>query len=134
MQEITSATGLKDAIQLLESEQADKGKQLKEQFLLTFESFKPVNLLKSTLNDVNASPYLIDNILSTAMSLTTGFISRKIFIGASGNKFRKLIGHILQFGVTNFVAQHHDTITSLGHTAVNFFLRKKQRTLKDSAR
>ena len=134
MQEITSADGLKNAIQLLESEQADKGQQLKEQFLLTFESFKPVNLLKSTLNDVNSSPYLIDNILSTVMSLTTGFISRKIFIGASGNKFRKLIGHILQFGVTNFVAQHHGTISSIGHTAVNFFLRKKQRTLKDRVR
>ena len=134
MQEITSASGLKDAIQLLESEQAEKGQRLKEQFLLTYESFKPVNLLKSTLNDVNSSPYLIDNILGTAMSLATGFVSKKIFIGASGNKFRKLFGHILQFGVTNFVARHHDTITSLGHTAVNFFLRKKQRTLKDRAR
>lgn len=134
MHEITSATGLKDAIQLLESEQADKEMQLKEQFLLTVESFKPVNLLKSTLNDVNSSPYLIDNILSTALSLTTGFISRKIFIGASGNKFRKLIGGILQFGVTNFVAQHHGTISSLGQTAFKFFLRKKQRTLKDRVR
>ena len=134
MHEIISATGLKNAIQILESEQAEKGQQLKEQFLITYESFKPVNLLKSTLNDVNSSPYLIDNILSTAMSLTTGFISRKIFIGASGNKFRKLVGHILQFGVTNFVARHHDTISSLGHTAVKFFLRKKQRTLKDRAR
>ena len=134
MDGITSSTGLKNAIQLLESEQADKGQRLKEQFLLTYESFKPVNLIKSTLNDVNSSPYLIDNILSTAMSFATGFISRKIFIGASGNKFRKLIGHILQFGVTNFVARHHDTISSLGHTAVNFFLRKKQQTLKGRAK
>lgn len=134
MHGITSVTGLKNAIQSLESEQAEKGQQLKKQFLLTYESFKPVNLIKSTLNDVNSSPYLIDNILSTAMSVATGFISKKIFIGASGNKFRKLIGHILQFGVTNFVAQHHGTISSLGHTAVQFFLRKKQRTLKDRAR
>ena len=134
MHGITSATGLKEAIQLLESEQADKEQQLKEQFLLTYESFKPVNLIKSTLNDVNSSPYLIDNILSTVMGLATGFISKKIFIGASGNKFRKLIGHILQFGVTNFVARHHGTISSLGRTAVKFFLRKKQRTLTDRAR
>ena len=118
----------------MESEQADKEKQLKEQFLLTFESLKPVNLLRSTLNDVNSSPYLVDNIISAAMSLTTGFLSRKLFIGASGNKVRKLIGHILQFGITNFVAQHHGTISALGRTAVNIFLRKKQRTLKDRAR
>jgi len=134
MQEITSADGLKNAIQLLESEQADKEKQVKEQFLLTVESFKPVNLLKSTLDEVKSSPYLIDNILSTAMSLTTGFITRKIVIGASGNKFRKLIGNILQFGIINLVAQHQGTISSLGHTAIKFLLRKKQRTLKDRVR
>jgi hypothetical protein len=134
MQNITSATGLKNAIQLLEVEQADKGTQLKEQFYLTYDSFKPVNLLRSTLDDITSSPYLIDNILGTAMGLATGFISKKIFIGASGNKFRKLIGYILQFGVTNFVAQHPDTIKSLGQFVFQYFLRKKQRTLKDRDR
>jgi len=118
MQNITSAAGLKNAIQLLETEQADKGQLLKEQFFLTYESFKPVNLLRSTLDDVTSSPYLIDNIISTALGLTSGFLSKKIFIGASGNKFRKLIGYILQFGVTNFVAQHHDTIKKLGQSVL----------------
>ena len=134
MQNITSAAGLKNAIQLLEAEQADKGQLLKEQFYLTYESLKPVNLLRSTLNDVASSPYLIDNIIGTALGLTTGFLSKKIFIGASGNKFRKLIGYILQFGVTNFVAQHHDTIKSFGQSVFQYFLRKKQRTLKDRDR
>jgi len=134
MQNITSATGLKNAIQLLEVDQADKGKQLKEQFYLTYESFKPVNLLRNTLDDITSSPFLIDNILGTVMGLTTGFLSKKIFIGASGNKFRKLIGYILQFGVTNFVAQHHDTIQSFGQFVFKYFFRKKQRTLKDRDR
>jgi len=134
MENITSAAGLKNAIQLLEAEQADKVQLLKEQFFLTYESFKPVNLLRSTLDDVTSSPYLIDNIIGTALGLASGFLSKKIFIGASGNKFRKLIGYILQFGVTNFVAQHHDTIKSFGHAIFQFFIRKKQRTLKDRGR
>jgi len=125
MQNITSATGLKNAIHLLEVEQADQGQQLKAQFYLTIESLKPVNLLRSTLNDITSSPFLIDNIIGTALGLTSGFLSKKIFIGASGNKFRKLIGYILQFGVTNFVAQHHDTIKLFGQSVFQYFLRKK---------
>jgi len=128
MENITSAAGLKNAIQLLEVEQADKGQLLKAQFYLTYESLKPVNLLRSTLNDVASSPYLIDNIIGTALGLTSGFLSKKIFIGASGNKFRKLIGYVLQFGVTNFVAQHHDTIKSFSQAFFQFFVRKKLRT------
>jgi hypothetical protein len=134
MQNITSTAGLKDAIQLLEIEQADKGRLLKEQFYRTYESFRPVNLLKGTLKDITSSPYLIDNILSTGIGLASGFLSKKVFIGASGNKLRKLIGYVLQFGVTNFVAQHHDTIKSFSHAVFQFFIRKKQRTLKDRGR
>jgi hypothetical protein len=134
MQDITSAAGLKDAIRLLEAEHSDKGQELKKQLFLTYSSLKPVNLIRSTLDDVASSPYLIDNIIGTVMGLTTGFISKKIFIGASGNKFRKLIGHVLQFGVTNFVAQHHDTIKSFNQTVFHFLLRRKQRTLKDRDR
>ena len=134
MENITSATGLKNAIQLLEAEQADKGQQLKEQLYITVESLKPVNLLRNTLDDVASSPFLIDNILGTALSLTTGFLSKKLFIGASGGKIRKLIGYVLQFGVTNFVAQHHDTIKLFSQSVFQYFLRKKQRTLKDCDR
>src|SRR5450759_3449830 len=114
MENITSTAALKNAIQLLEVEQALNGQLLKEQFYFIYESFKPVNLLKSTLKDITSSPFLIDNILGTAMGLATGSLSKKIFIGASGNMFRKLIGSILQVGITNVVARHPDTIKSFG--------------------
>jgi hypothetical protein len=126
MQNITSTAGLKDAIQLLEVERADKGRLLKEQFFLTYESFRPVNLLKGTLKDIASSPYLIDNILSTGIGLASGFLSKKVFIGASGNKLRKLIGYVLQFGVTNFVAQRPDAIKSFGRIFFKLIHRKKE--------
>jgi hypothetical protein len=126
MQNITSIDGLKNAIQLLEEEQAIKGQLLKEQFYLTYESLKPVNLLNSTLNDISSSPYLIDNILGTAIGLVTGYLSKKIFIGTSGNIFRKLIGSIMQYSVTNVVAKHPDTIKSIGQFIFQHILRKKE--------
>ncbi len=127
MENITSTAGLKNAIQLLEVEQALNGQLLKEQFYFIYESFKPVNLLKSTLKDITSSPFLIDNILGTAMGLATGSLSKKIFIGASGNIIRRLIGSVLQLGVTNVVARHPDTIKSFGQFIFQHILRKKRK-------
>jgi hypothetical protein len=127
MQNITNKAGLKSAIQLLEAEHAVSGQMLKEQFYLTYESFRPVNIIKSTLKDIAASPYLVDNILSTTMGLATGYISKKIIVGASGNMFRKLLGSLLQFGVTTLVAKNPDAIKSLGQLIFQYFSRKKEK-------
>lgn len=129
MQTITSTAGLKDAIQLLEAEHEIKGQLLKEQLYLTYESLKPVNLIRNTLKEISASPYLIDNISGTAMGLASGFLSRKIFVGGSGNLIRKLIGSLLQFGVTNVVAQNSEVIKSVGHAVFRLFFHKKRNEL-----
>ena len=126
MQNITSIAELKDAIQVLEVEQGIKEKILKEQLYLTYESLKPINILKKTLKEISSSPYMIDNISGTAMGLASGFLSKKIFIGASGSLFRKLIGSILQFGITNVVAQNSSIIKSIGQAIFQHFLRKKE--------
>ena len=106
----TSITDLKEAIQILETEQAAKGQLVKDQFYLLYDSLRPINLLKSTINEVSSSPYLIDNILGTAAGLTTGYISKMVVVGASGNIFKKLFGTLLQFGITNIVARHSESI------------------------
>lgn len=129
MENITSTAGLKNAIQLLEVEQAINGQLLKEQFYLSLESLKPVNLLKSTLSDVASSPYLIENILATVAGLASGYLSRKIVVGASGNLIKKLFGSFLQLGVTNAVAQHPDSIKSIGQFIFQHIFRKKEKVL-----
>jgi hypothetical protein len=126
MQNITSTIALKNRIQLLEIEQGSKGRLLKEQFYLTYESLRPVNLLKSALNDISSSPFLIDNILSTAMGIASGFLTNKIFVGRSGSVIRSLLGSILQFGVTNVVAQHPAAVKSIGEVIMQFLIRRKR--------
>jgi hypothetical protein len=126
MQNITSIAGLKNSIQLLEAEQSIKEQLLKEQLFLTYESLKPVNLIRHTLKEISSSPYLIENISGSAMGLLSGFLSRKIFVGSSGNLFKKLIGSVLQFGITNIVAQNSDVIKSVGQTVLHHFFHKKE--------
>jgi len=126
MKKLTAEMELKEAIQILEAEQTAKGLILKEQLYNTYETLKPINILKKTLQDVSASPYLIDNILGSAVGMTSGFLSKRIFVGTSGSLLRKLLGSILQFGVTNVVAQHTDTIKSIGQLILQFFRRWKE--------
>jgi hypothetical protein len=126
MQNITSIAELKNAIQLLEAEQVDKGKLLKEQFYATYESFKPANLIATTLNNIEKSPYLIENIIGAAVGLVTGFYSNKLIFNPQGNKLKKLIGVVLQFGVTNLVSKHQDTIRSIGQVLFKHLVRKKR--------
>ena len=126
MQNITSTAALRNAIQLLEVEHGIKGNLLKDQFYLTVESLKPVTLIKNALHDISTSPKLVDNILSTAMGIASGFLTNRVFVGASGSLIRKLLGSVLQFGVTNVVAQNPETIKSLGEVIMQFIFRKKE--------
>src|SRR5665647_70297 len=130
MQHITSSAGLKDAIQLLEVEQEIRGQLLKGQLYVAYESLKPLNLLKHTLKEITSSPYMIDNISGGAMGLVSGFLSKKIFVGTSGNLIRKLIGSLLQFGITNVVAQNSGAIKSFGQTLFQHFIHRKELSSK----
>jgi hypothetical protein len=129
MQEILTEADLRSAILQLERKQAEEGKLLKEQFHLAYESIMPLNLIKSTFNEVVSSPFLIDDILGTALGLTTGYLSKKIVVGASGNIVRKLLGSILQFGVTNIVARNPEGIKSFGQFIFKHIIHKKEHTL-----
>jgi len=126
MQEITSIAGLKNAIQLMESEQEISKQLLKEQFYITYENLKPIALLKSAIKDISSSPYLVDNLSGTLMGLASGFLTKKLVVGSSGNLIRKLIGSVLQFGVTNVVAQHSNIISSVGKAVLQHFIPKNE--------
>jgi hypothetical protein len=130
MQNITSVTGLKNAIQLMEVEQAVKGQLLKEQLYFTLESLKPANLIKGAVKDLASSPYLFENILGASLGLASGYLSKKIVVGLSGSIFRKLFGSIVQVGVTGIVAQHPDTIKSIGQFILQHVFHRKQLNAK----
>jgi len=124
MEKITCAAELKIAIQTLKFEQDVQGKLLKEEFMITFESLKPANIIKNTLHDITQSPYLMDNALGAITGLVSGYLSKKIAVGTSHSLIRKIAGSLLQFGVTNLVAQHADTLKTVGNVLIQKFLHK----------
>jgi hypothetical protein len=114
MQSITTIEGLKNAIQVIEVKQVVQGQKLREHFYLAYESLKPINLWKNALKEIFTSPDLMESIPGSTMGLVSGVIMKKMFIGKSENMFRKLLGSVLQFGITNIFAQNSDYIKSIG--------------------
>lgn len=126
MQNISSIADLKNAIQLSEAEQTLRMNLLKEQFYLTWEVFKPINLISGTLSDIVKSPHLVENLAGTALGLVTGYLSKFLIIGKSGYGIRRLIGTLMQFGITSLVAQNSGSIKSFGRSLFMHFFRKKE--------
>lgn len=130
MEDITSVDKLKNAIQLLEEEQAEKLGQLKEQSLRAVEVLKPFNIIKNAVKDIVLMPHLVDNMLDTGVGLATGFLTKKIFIGSSVNLVRKLVGSLVQLGVTRAATQNSDLIKSFGKFVIHRIFTRKRLNLK----
>lgn len=131
MGEIHTEADLRAAIEQLEIKQAAEGQQLKEQFRLTYESVKPINLIKSTFKEAAQSTDLKNNILNTALGLTTGFVSKIVFVGLSGSPIKKLLGNALLFGVTNVIAKNPKIGSTLLEGILKF-IRKKPNEMEMS--
>ena len=127
MKNITTVAELESAIQILEEEQVVKGQILKKQAFTTYESFKPAKIITSTLKGLALTPNLTDLIISAVIGPTSGYLTKRIITGASGNVIRKLAGTVLELGVTSFVSKNSDTIMMFGRNVLQRFFRKKEK-------
>src|ERR1035437_8473301 len=125
MKKITSIVELRESILLLEIKQANEGRLLKEQFKTTYESLRPVNLIKNKFNELTTSPDFKGKLLNATLSLAAGYLSRKVVVGATHNPLKQLLGTLLQMGVTGLVSKNADGIKSTAMHLINAVLSKK---------
>jgi len=123
---ITSVAELKGAIRILEGEQQLKGRLLKEHALVVYERFKPVNLIRDLLKDLFSSAYPVDDISGTAAGMTGGYLLKKLFVGKSSGAFRNLLGYVLQYVATNFLARNSAIIKAVALSVFDMIFRKKR--------
>jgi hypothetical protein len=77
MSEIKNIADLKNAITSQEDELALNRKLLKEQFIETYELFRPVNLITNALKKVTSPLFLIDKFLGPALGLAAAYLFKK---------------------------------------------------------
>ncbi len=119
---------LKESIRLLEIRQAEEGKLLKDQFKLTYESLKPVNLIKNSIKELANSEEIKASLFETLVSILTGYFTKKMFVGPKSNPLVKIFGALMQFGVTSLVAKNADSIRNYIGELINRFVHPSEET------
>ena len=126
IQKIKTVMDLKSAIEQLEYKQSAEWPLLKEQFLITYENLKPLNVLKKAFKEVSSTPDFKNDMLGATIGLTAGYLSKAIIVGVSHNPIKKLLGELLGVGISNIVSKNSDTIKLMAGKVVSFFSKKKE--------
>ncbi len=116
---------LNEAIASLEIKKQKELVDLKEQFQLTYETLKPINILKSAFSQITSSPETKKTVSSTAIGMASGFLARKVLFRPTWNPIKKIAGMLLQAVVSNYAAKNSDKIKSSGQKLLHLVAHKK---------
>lgn len=120
MLKISTQTDLRNAILLLEIRQAEEGKMLKAQYLVAYESIKPINLLKSTFIEATESDDLKDSLINATVGMSAGLLSKLLFQSVTNSPVKKIIGTAIMFGIKSLVARNPEFVKSMGAGVFEF--------------
>lgn len=103
MKKITKTAALNEAITLMQHHQDVELDLLKSQFRDTYESLKPINIVKTGIKEMVSKSGLKGDLLKIAIGLTAGFLSKKFMVGSSHHPIKRMLGSLLQYAVANVV-------------------------------
>jgi|GEM_PF-326701 len=134
MQTLNSSEELSAAIARLKLQQREQGNELKAEFRMAYESLKPIKLVLGLMKEISQSPEVKSTLVNTSVSLGAGLLTKKIYQGSSHNPFRRLVGTVLQYTVTNAIHNHPKTVNLIGKGIMGLFsLAMSRRANKSSA-
>lgn len=116
---------LKESIRILEIRQAEEGQQLYAQLRITYESLKPINLIKNSVKELAESFEIKNSLFETIISIVSGFMTQKFIVNSKSNVFMKIFGVLMQFGITNLVSKNAETIRTFISDLIEKFTRNK---------
>lgn len=119
MEKITTADGLRAAIEDLEFKQAVEAISLREHFKVIYESLKPVNLIRSIFVESSGAGEIKDNVISKSLGLTAGYLSKMVFELVMKSPAKKLIGTAIMFGIRNLISRNPEIVKSIGKGVLN---------------
>lgn len=112
MKKINQTDLLNETIRYLENKQTLELYALKEQFEVTYESIKPLNIIKSAFTEITTSPSLKGNIINSIVGMATGYLTKRVLVGSTHNPIKRILGTLLQFVITNVATKHSDALKS----------------------
>lgn len=105
---------LKSRIQLLELEQAEDARLLKEQFTVSYESLKPANLLKNMFHDIFSSSDVKADLANAILGVVASLFTQKTSEKEDHKDESHIWGTFAETVVAGVVAENMDEIEALG--------------------
>lgn len=125
MDDIRNVKELDAAISLLQERQSQEAILLNEQYLKTYESLKPLNLLKSTFKALVTAPDFKEDLINTSLGFASGYLSKKLAVGSTNNPIKQMLGSFIQMSVTSVVSKNADSIRAKVMEMVSVAFDKK---------
>lgn len=119
MQKLNAAELLDQLILIKQEEHDQQLRELKNHFHETYESLRPINILKNSLKESSSSLNLKTQIADTAIGVTSGFLAKKLFSGNSSNPLVNLVGTMIGAFVASKAEKNAEGIKSIGSFLIN---------------
>lgn len=126
MKSQTAVEQLNSEISILEKKQELELLILKLQLHETYDSLKPINIIKNTFKQITNSPEPKNQIINEFAGITAGALSGKLLFGKSKNPLKIIAGLGIQFLVSNFISRQNISIEGLKSIFTNFSSTKHQ--------
>lgn len=106
MKPINERIVLKEKIAFLKNKQAEDFLILKDQYHITIDSFKPINLIKNSIQEAITSPNLKVNLINGVIGLGTNYLAKNLLNDHSVNPIKRVLGKALKFGLKNLLGKN----------------------------
>jgi len=129
MGKIKSMSDLEDTIQMLERKRDEEVEMMREVFYLTYESLKPINIIKNIFKESVTPVTAKDNLVNTSVGLGVGYLSKILFQSVVKLPFKNFIGSALMLSVENLVAKNPEVISTISSLFLNAFSKKPEKNI-----
>lgn len=96
---------LQTLIAEMEHKQLEEEASLCQQFKDVINGFR---LFKEIVNEVSDSRALKDHLVSLLISISSGYLSKRIIKSKSKNIYKIILGNIALFGIYNLLSKHKE--------------------------
>ncbi len=85
-----------------QKQQAQDLQMLKNQYQITIDSFKPLNLIKSSFKEIVSTPNLYSNVFEGTLGFGTNYLLKTFLNENDPNPIKKIVGKLVRLAIKRF--------------------------------
>lgn len=97
---------LRDKISVTEKKQKEDFLILKTELNKAYNELKPSSLLNRAIADIKEEKVAKNNLFEALISLTGGYVSKKLLVGKSNSLVKNLMGYAVQYVSTKIISKN----------------------------